>query len=161
MKHLYIRLLSFLVAITGILYLTSCDKLDDNGPFCGYWLLTDIEGPDGALGEPSKNNDVHVNTDIIDVNSQNVVTISVRNELLVIHDMARPGFYFCTFTRDSHSLQLLSVYYNDGSNDSLIHFEDIPASYYVPADGHYDIVNLDSKSMILAYDNLTLTFKKN
>lgn len=156
-SHLYL----LLAVLIGMLTFSSCDKMDDNGPFYGYWLLTDVEGPDGPLGTAPENGTETVNTDLIDFNMPRTITWGVRNELIVIHEINQADYYFFTFTRTDKELQLREAYFNDGSNDKLIPFTEVPAKYYVPADGHFDVVNLDGNGMTLKYDDLTLKLKKN
>lgn len=156
-SHLYL----LLAVMIGALTMTSCDKLDDNGTFYGYWLLTYVEGPDGPIGTAPELGTETVNTDLIEFNMPRTITWGVRNELIVLHEITKADYYFFTFTRDEHNLQLREAYYNDGSNDTKIEFSEVPEKYYVPADGHYDVISLDSKGMVLRAGELTLTFKNN
>lgn len=156
-SHLY---LLFAVMI-GALTMTSCDKLDDNGTFYGYWLLTDVEGPDGPIGTVPELGTETVNTDLIEFNMPRTITWGVRNELIVVHEIGKGDYYFFTFTCNERTLQLHEAYHNDGSNDTKVDFSEIPAEYYVPTDGHYDVISLDSKGMVLRAGELTLTFKNN
>lgn len=161
MKNIFSRILLTLLVLVSVLSLPSCDKFDDNGPFYGYWLITDIEGPDGPLGTAPEHGSTTINTDQIPVNTDKTVTWAVRNELIMMHDFDSSDYYFFTFRRDAKNLQLLEGWYNDGSNDTLIPFSEVPEHFYVPADGHYDVVNLDNKGMVLRTAELTLSFKKN
>lgn len=161
MKISISRIYLLLAVLIGMLTFSSCDKMDDNGPFYGYWLLTDVEGPDGPLGTAPENGTETVNTDLIDFNMPRTITWGVRNELIVIHEINQADYYFFTFTRTDKELQLREAYHNDGSNDKLIEFSEVPEKYFVPADGHYDVVNLDGNGMTLKYDDLTLKLKKN
>lgn len=161
MKISISRIYLLLAVLIGMLTFSSCDKMDDNGPFYGYWLLTDVEGPDGPLGTAPENGTETVNTDLIDFNMPRTITWGVRNELIVIHEINQADYYFFTFTRTDKELQLREAYFNDGSNDKLIEFSEVPEKYFVPADGHFDVVNLDGNGMTLKYDDLTLKLKKN
>lgn len=161
MKTLFTRLYMLLAIVFGTLGITSCDKMDDNGVFYGYWLLTDAVGPDGSLEAVPEQGTTSVNTELIDFNMSHAITWAVRNELIMLRDYKKSDYYFFTFTRDTNSLQLNSAFYNDGSNDKKVEFSEIPAEYYIPADGRYSILTLDNKSLVLKTDNVTLTFKKN
>lgn len=161
MKASFYRIYLLLAVIIGALTMASCDKMDDNGPFYGYWVLTDVDGPDGPLGTAPEQGSTTVNTDLIDFNMPRTVTWGVRNELIVLHEINQADYYFFTFSRTDKELQLHEVYHNDGSNDKKISFSEIPTKYYIPADGHFDVVNLDSKGMVLRTGDLTLTFKNN
>lgn len=161
MKNIFFRVLLVLIVLVGAMSFTSCDKFDDNGPFYGYWLITDIEGPDGPLGIASELGSATINTDQIHVNTDKTIIWAVRNELIMMHDFDSSNYYFFTFRRDATSLQLLEGWYNDGSNDTLIPFSEVPEYFYVPADGHYDVIDLDKKGMVLRCAELILSFKKN
>lgn len=161
MKISISRIYLLLAVLIGMLTFSSCDKMDDNGPFYGYWLLTDVEGPDGPLGTAPEQGSTTVNTDLIDFNMPRTVTWGVRNELIVLHEINQADYYFFTFSRTDKELQLREAYFNDGSNDKLIEFSEVPEKYFVPADGHFDVVNLDGNGMTLKYDDLTLKLKKN
>lgn len=161
MKNILARLFFPIFAVVGLISLASCDKFDDNGPFYGYWLITDIEGPEGPLGVAPELGSSTINTDQIPVNTENTITWAVRNELIMMHDFHSSDYYFFTFRRDATTLQLLEGWYNDGSNDTSIPFTDVPEHFYVPADGHYDVVKLDGKGMELRTSELTIVFKKN
>lgn len=160
MKSIFSRILLVLLVMVSVLSLPSCDKFDDNGPFYGYWLITDIDSPEGPLGTAPELGSSTVNTDQIAINTDKTITWAVRNELIMMHDFNSPDYYFFTFHRDATSLQLLEAWYNDGSNDTLIPFSDVPEHFYVPSDGHYDVVKLDGKGMVLRTSDLTLVFKK-
>lgn len=162
MKHIFSRLILLFFAITGAASFSSCDKFDDNGPFYGYWLITDVNGPDGPLGTASKQElTTVVNTNLININTEKAITWAVRNELIMMHEFGTPGYYFFTFRRDVSTLQLLEAWHNDGSNDTPTPLADVPEQFYVPADGHYTIVRLDGKGMELRASDFTLSFKKN
>lgn len=134
------------IFITGILTLNSlsCDRMDDNGPFEGYWHLVDCEGETAVLDPKSD------------------ITWGVRNELIQMQDL-RTGaiYYFCTFKRTKHLLELLEVFENDGTNDTKIDFSKIPEKYHVPADGRFEIVTLNGHELMLRSPQGTLRFKKN
>lgn len=161
MKHFFSRLFIFISVLTGVFAFDACDKLDDNGPFYAYWLLTDAEGPDGPLSQRPELGVPGVNNDNIEVNFAKNITWAVRNELIMLRDYQKSDYYFFTFTRDAHSLQLNSAFHNDGSNDKKIEFSEVPAEFFIPADGHFDVVTLDAKSMVLRAGEITLTFKRN
>lgn len=161
MKTLITRLYMIIAIVIGTMSVVSCDKMDDNGPFYGYWLLTDAVGPDGPLSPAPEEGTQFVNNDVIDINMNRVVTWGVRNELIMIRDYKKSDYYFFTFTRDANTLQLIAAYHNDGSNDTQIEFADIPAELFIPHNGRFSILTLDNKSLVLKADDITLTFKKN
>lgn len=161
MKTLFTRLYILFVIVVSALSIVSCDKMDDNGVFYGYWLLTDAAGPEGSLEVAPEQGTTSVNTELIDFNMSRTITWGVRNELIVVHEIGKGDYYFFTFTCNERTLQLHEAYHNDGSNDTKVDFSEIPAEYYVPADGHYDVISLDSKGMMLRAGELTLTFKNN
>lgn len=159
MKIFISRLYILLAIMASTLTFSACDKMDDNGVFYGYWLLTDAAGPEGSLEAAPELGTPTVNTEVIDFNMSRTITWGVRNELIVLHEVGKLDYYFFTFTRDEHSLQLYEAFYNDGSNDKKVDLSEIPAHYYIPADGRFQIERLDSKAMVLKYDDVTLTFK--
>lgn len=159
MKHLLSRILLALCTVLGATSLTSCDKMDDNGPFYGYWILTRVDGPEGCIGTLPVQGTASAETD--EPLLARTITWGVRNELLQLHDMREVDFYYFTFTRTDKELQLNAAFYNDGSNDTAIHFDEVPEKFFVPADGHYRIKDLDGEAMVLEGGDLTLTFKKN
>lgn len=159
MKISLSRIFLLLAIMIGTMTFTSCDKMDDNGPFYGYWLLTNVEGPDGPIGTAPEKGSETVNTDLIDFNMPRTITWAVRNELIVFHEINQSDYYFFTFTRDEHNLQLHKAYHNDGSKDKLIEFSEVPEKFYVPADGHYDVVSLGGKGLVLRAGELGLTLK--
>lgn len=159
MKISFSHIYFLLAVLIGSLSIASCDKMDDNGPFYGYWLLTDVEGPEGPIGTAPEKGSTTVNTDLIDFNMPRTITWGVRNELIVIHEINQADYYFFTFTRTDKELQLREAYHNDGSKDKLIEFSEVPEKFYVPADGHYDVVNLDGNGMTLRSGSLGLTLK--
>lgn len=161
MKFLITRLYILLAIVVSALSITSCDKMDDNGVFYGYWLLTDAAGPEGSLETAPEQGTPSVNTEVIDFNMSRTITWGVRNELIVVHEIGKLDYYFFTFTRDELTLQLREAFYNDGSNDTKIELSEIPAHFYIPADGLYRIINLDGDGMALKYGDVTLTFKSN
>lgn len=161
MKIFITRLYFLLAIMAGTLSFCSCDKMDDNGVFYGYWLLTDAAGPEGSLEAAPELGTPTVNTEHIDFNMSRTITWGVRNELIVLHEIGQLDYYFFTFTRDEHTLQLHEAYYNDGSNDTKTELSEIPAYFYIPADGKFQIVRLDNDGMVLKYGDTTLTFKNN
>lgn len=138
MKHI----LYTLFALTLMLFATSCDRMDDNGTFEGYWHLTECEGAALTPG-----------TDI---------AWGVRNELIQFNDLRGPlSYYYATFRRTDHELQFLELCVNDGTNDTPITFDEVPEKFHIPADGRFDIITLNNHEMVLKADNVTLRFKKN
>lgn len=161
MKKFISHVLFLFAACASLLSLGACDKLDDNGDFYAYWVLTNAENANGPLGERPELGLPGVDNDNVEVNLDKNITWAVRNELIMLRDYQKSDYYFFTFTRDAHSLQFTSAFHNDGSNDTKIDFTEVPAEFLIPADGRFDIVTLDSKSMVLRADEVTLTFKRN
>lgn len=157
---LYITL--FVATITG---LAGCDKMDDNGPFEGYWLLMDYDGYDGnRIGDISAESLVTEGGNLItDIETQTAKTITwgVRNQLIQISNLNNRVRYFCHFSRNYHELILLDAYANDGSNDTKIEFSEMAEYLCIPDDGKFEIVSLTNKQMVLKADSVTMTFKKN
>lgn len=138
-----IRFIILFSTIVATLLPLSCDRMDDNGPFEGYWILVEREG----YGEP--------------LSTKSYITWGVRNELVQVVDTREAKYYYMTFKRTPQSLDLDQVSANDGSKDVLIDFKDIPAKFCIPDDGHFDIVTLNSREMVLRSSKATLRFKKN
>lgn len=161
-----IRHLLTLLLLLPLSLLTSCDKMDDNGIFEGCWLLLDYEGYEG--NRPTADPDTQtlvieggpLLTDI-PTNTQEIITWSVRNQLMQLRNQTKGTQYYCHFTRTDHDLTLTDAFYNDGSNDTRIELTDMPAHFCIPADGHFDIASLTSKELILKSGSVTLTFKRN
>lgn len=156
-SHIFLLFATFV----GLLSLGSCDKLDDNGDFYAYWLLTDAEDANGPIGERPELGLPGVDNDNVVVNLDKNITWAVRNELIMLRNYQKSDYYFFTFTRDAHTLQLTSAFHNDGSNDTKIDFTEVPAEFFIPADGRFDVITLDGKSMVLRAGDVTLTFKRN
>lgn len=166
MRHYIITL--FLI-LTQALFL-ACDKMDDNGPFEGNWLLTNCSAYPEADNTEEKTfvyeKEGKWQTDI-SVNIPYVIVWSVRNELIQVRNFQNSNYYFFTFTRTAHELQLEKAFFNDGSNDTLIADysnaanNNVPQDLFIPIDGRFSIEVLDSKQMVLEGGGITLTFKKN
>lgn len=161
-KILYLPLL-----VLAMLSIGGCDKLDDNGPFEGYWLLLDTEGYDGNrvtdhTGQTLVTEGGHLSTDI-DTQLQQTIVWCVRNELIEIHNLnqSTTSFYFCHFLRTTTNLTLTEVFHNDGSNDTKVDFTDMPENLCIPADGKFEVLSLTNKEMSLKANGVTLKFKKN
>lgn len=153
------------ILILAALSFGSCDKLDDNGPFEGYWVLLDYEGYEGnKVGDISSETTIpdggHLVTDF-PTNTHQTIIWCVRNSLIEMRSLSTTDFYFMRFTRTDKELVITEVFYNDGSNDKAIQRSDIPEIFCIPADGHFAILQLDAKGMILQGEAATLTFKKN
>lgn len=160
--HLFLYVV---LAVFSLFSLTACDKMDENGPFEGYWLLMDYDGydgnrcPEGTMHTPITEGGNYP-TDIPTATQQTIVW-GVRNELIEIRNFAYPDHYFCHFTRNASELQLTDLFRNDGSNDTRIELSEAPAEFCIPADGRFIIVQLDNKHLQLKAEGITLTFKKN
>lgn len=159
-KYIYIPLL-----VLATLSLCCCDKLDDNGPFEGYWVLIDTEGYEGNKAQDISNASLipeggHIITDF-PTNTHQTIIWSVRNELIEMRSLSTTDFYFMRFTRTNKELIITEAYYNDGSNDTAITLSQIPEIFCIPDDGHFNILLLDNKGMKLMSSAVTLTFKKN
>lgn len=161
MKSIISRIFFFCAVVMCLVTVMSCDKHDDNGPFYGNWLLTDVIGPDGPMSAAPETGFSEVNTDKIEINVDKIVSWAVRNDLIMMRNYEGVDFYFFTFTRDAKAIQFHGAFYNDGSNDKKIEFSEVPAKYRVPADGHFDVVSMDRKGMVLRTGDITLKFKKN
>lgn len=142
---LYIFIVVAYIFVGGAVALLpcSCDRMDDNGRFEGYWHLVEREGSE------------------ILANDKADITWGVRNELIQIDDLREKDLYYCTFTRSEHHLQLLSAFKNDGSNDTEIAFSSFPAKFCIPEDGEFEVVELNAHEMKLRSPKGTLRFKKN
>lgn len=161
MKTFIYHISLLFAAFAALLSVSSCDKVDDNGDFYAYWLLTDATDGNGPLGERPDQGVAGIDNDNLEMNLDKNITWAVRNELIMLRDYQHSDYYFFTFTRDAHSLQLTAAFHNDGSNDTKIEFADVPPEFFIPTDGHFEIVTLDSKSMVLHAGDVTLTFKRN
>lgn len=161
-SHISLYIIGLLTSIVGI---TSCDKMDDNGPFEGYWLLMDYDGYDGnRAGDLSSESLVTEGGQLMqDLGAQTkeVITWSVRNQLIQIRNQTLGVQHYCHFSRTAHELTLLDAYFNDGSNDTKMELTEMPENLCIPADGKFDIVSLTSKTMVLKAGNVTMTFRKN
>ena len=96
MRHYIITL--FLI-LTQALFL-ACDKMDDNGPFEGNWLLTNCSAYPEADNTEEKTfvyeKEGKWQTDI-SVNTPYVIVWSVRNELIQVRNFQNSNYYFFTF----------------------------------------------------------------
>lgn len=143
----------------------SCDKLDDNGPFEGYWVLLDYEGYEGnkagdTYSETTIPEGGHLVTDF-PTNTHQTIIWCVRNSLIEMRSLSTTDFYFMRFTRTDKELTITEVFYNDGSNDKAIDRSEIPEIFCIPANGRFSIRQLDGKGMTLESEDVTLKFKKN
>lgn len=162
MKKIKSLLYILLTAITMAFAFSSCDKVDENGDFGGFWLLSSATTPEETLTWSGDNYDI---------------TWGVRNNLIQLHYLVNPAVtYNFTFTRTENSLQFEQGWFNDGSNDFPISISTmeynttaadgtilphaIPAVYRVPLGGHFDIVSFSSKEMVLRAGDAVYTFKK-
>lgn len=139
MKNILYIFIACLVMLTSF----SCDRMDDNGPFEGYWHLVSCEGGTSSLAP---------NSDI---------TWGVRNELIQMNDLRGSLYYYCTFRRTDHQLELLEAFENDGTNDTKIELSMIPAQFWIPDNGKFEIIELNSHRMVIKSPKATLHFKKN
>lgn len=166
-NHIFTALLFILMQTLFL----ACDKMDDNGPFEGNWLLTYCsaypESDNTATHSPVNEEGGQWQTDI-SVNTPYVIVWSVRNELIQVRNFQTSNYYYFTFTRTDHDLQLEKAFFNDGSNDTLVADysnaavgDGLPQDLFIPADGHFTIVTLDSRQMVLEGGGVTLLFKKN
>lgn len=155
---------SIFIATICAIGLLSCDKMDDNGPFEGYWLLTERDGYQEADFDPNTRIPVteggHTPSDI-QVTTSDYITWGVRNNLIQMRNLQKGVFFYYTFTRTDNDLNLTSAYQNDGTNDTKLEFGEIPAEFCIPADGHFSIVSLTRSEMILQSGDIKLKFKKN
>lgn len=161
-SHLFIYIALFVASLT---IFAGCDKMDDNGPFEGYWVLMEYDGYDGnQAGDLSTETLITEGGDLInDLGAQTSenITWGVRNQLLLIRNQTLYNQYFCHFTRNAHELVILDAYANDGSNDTKIGLSELPENLCIPADGKFAIVTLTKKKMVLKANGVTMTFKKN
>lgn len=159
------NILYILFALITMMGLTSCDKMDDNGPFEGCWLLLDYEGYEGnkPVNPESQKLVTEGGTLLTDlpVNTQEIITWSVRNQLIQIRNQSKGTQYYFHFTRTDRSLLLTDAFYNDGSQDTKIELTELPPHFCIPADGHFDVPTLTSTTMVLKAGEVTMTFKKN
>lgn len=154
----------FTIIFAGLFGLTSCDEMDQNGAFEGYWLLTEREGyeePKNDGVRPTTLPEGGTSATDIQINTSEIITWGVRNDLIAVRNLRQDVQYYFTFTRSEKELQLHDAYQNDGSNDTKLNFEDLPANFCIPTDGRFDIISLDSKGMVLKGQVYTLHFKKN
>lgn len=162
LSHIYLYIIALLTTIAGV---TSCDKLDDNGPFEGYWLLMDYDGYDGNRVEDLSTETLVTEGGYLinDLGAQTkeVITWSVRNQLIQIRNQTRNWQYHCRFSRTAHELTLIDAYFNDGSNDTKVEFTEMAENLCIPADGKFEVISLTRKAMVLKAGTVTITFKKN
>lgn len=128
------------------LLVAACNKMDDNGPFEGQWVLTSVEG----------------SAEFADASVLPPLVWGVRNELIQMSHRASSNFLYARFERNDARLVLTEIYENDGSNDVRVtDYAAIPAGFLVPDDGKYQIIRLDDHRMQLKAGELVLDFKKN
>lgn len=154
----------FAIIFAGLFGLASCDEMDQNGAFEGYWLLTEREGyeePENDGARPTTIPEGGSAYTDIETEISDVITWGVRNDLIVITRMPSTEQYYFTFTRNEKELQLHEAFFNDGSNDTKVEFADLPKYFCIPSDGHFDIISLNGKKMVLKSNNITLVFKNN
>lgn len=161
-SHISLYIIGLLASLVSF---ASCDKMDDNGPFEGYWLLMDYDGYDGNRVEDLSTETLVTEGGYLinDLGAQTkeVITWSVRNQLIQIRNQTLGTQYYCHFSRTTCELTLLDAYFNDGSNDTKVEFTEMAENLCIPADGKFEVISLTRKAMVLKAGTVTITFKKN
>ena len=133
-------ILKFLVVSALLLFMASCDKVEDNGNFAGQWQLTEWKHlPDGKV--------------VADKYSR--IFYSVQLDLMEFRGSGNS--YLSRFRRTADSLFIGTVYH--GPKDDIVGCEEL-APYGVPSDGSFAIEKLSKQALVLRTDTAQLTFRK-
>ena len=131
----------FTLSMLLILPFVSCDKVDDNGDFGGFWRFEDASAPESAhdavLPAPQS------------------LTWGVRCEVIQVRrlfgatDEKSGAIYYFTFVRTSDVLQLTEAFRSDGSHDFPVSFSELPEDMAIPDDGRLLIRKLSRSTLIV------------
>ena len=143
----------FTLSMLLILPLVSCDKVDDNGDFGGFWRFEDASAPESAhdavLPAPQS------------------LTWGVRCEVIQVRrlfgatDEKSGAIYYFTFVRTSDVLQLTEAFRSDGSHDFPVSFSEFPEDMAIPDDGRLLIRKLSRSTLIVeGKDSVVMRFRK-
>ena len=143
----------FILSMLLILPFVSCDKVDDNGDFGGFWRFEDASAPESAhdavLPAPQS------------------LTWGVRCEVIQVRrlfgatDEKSGAIYYFTFVRTSDVLQLTEAFRSDGSHDFPVSFSELPEDMAIPDDGRLLIRKLSRSTLIVeGKDSVVMRFRK-
>ena len=143
----------FPLSLLLVLPFMSCDKVDDNGDFGGFWRFEDASAPESAhdavLPAPQS------------------LTWGVRCEVIQVRrlfgatDEKSGAIYYFTFVRTSDVLQLTEAYRSDGSHDFPVSFSELPEDMAIPDDGRLLIRKLSRSTLIVeGKDSVVMRFRK-
>ena len=143
----------FTLSMLLILPFVSCDKVDDNGDFGGFWRFEDASAPESAhdavLPAPQS------------------LTWGVRCEVIQVRrlfgatDEMSGAIYYFTFVRTSDVLQLTEAFRSDGSHDFPVSFSELPEDMAIPDDGRLLIRKLSRSTLIVeGKDSVVMRFRK-
>ena len=143
----------FTLSMLLILPFVSCDMVDDNGDFGGFWRFEDASAPESAhdavLPAPQS------------------LTWGVRCEVIQVRrlfgatDEKSGAIYYFTFVRTSDVLQLTEAFRSDGSHDFPVSFSELPEDMAIPDDGRLLIRKLSRSTLIVeGKDSVVMRFRK-
>ena len=143
----------FTLSMLLILPFVSCDKVDDNGDFGGFWRFEDASAPESAhdavLPAPQS------------------LTWGVRCEVIQVRrlfgatDEKSGAIYYFTLVRRSDVLQLTEAFRSDGSHDFPVSFSELPEDMAIPDDGRLLIRKLSRSTLIVeGKDSVVMRFRK-
>ena len=142
----------FTLSMLLILPFVSCDKVDDNGDFGGFWRLEDASAPES----------VHAV-----LPAPHSLTWGVRCEVIQVRrlfgttDEKSGAIYYFTFVRTSDVLQLAEAFRSDGSHDFPVSFSELPEDMAIPDDGRLLIRKLSRSTLIVeGKDSVVMRFRK-
>ena len=142
----------FTLSMLLILPFVSCDKVDDNGDFGGFWRLEDASAPES----------VHAV-----LPAPHSLTWGVRCEVIQVRrlfgatDEKSGAIYYFTFVRTSDVLQLAEAFRSDGSHDVPVAFSELPEDMAVPDDGRLKILKLSRSTLVVEGKHATvMRFRK-
>lgn len=142
----------FPLSMLLILPFMSCDKVDDNGDFGGFWRFEDASAPES----------VHAV-----LPAPHSLTWGVRCEVIQVRrlfgatDEKSGAIYYFTFVRTSDVLQLTEAFRSDGSHDFPVSFSELPEDMAIPDDGRLLIRKLSRSTLIVeGKDSVVMRFRK-
>ena len=143
----------FTLSMLLILPFVSCDKVDDNGDFGGFWRFEDASAPESAH-------------DAV-LPAPHSLTWGVRCEVIQVRrlfgatDEKSGAIYYFTFVRTSDVLQLAEAFRSDGSHDFPVSFSELPEDMAIPDDGRLLIRKLSRSTLIVeGKDSVVMRFRK-
>lgn len=133
---------NIIVAISAILSINSCDKLDCNGDLDGMWQMTQWkEKKTGNIRATNEDN----------------IYYHVKLELMKMQKIGYPYVYLTTFHYTKDSIYIDKVY--SQPFDSICTYDSL-ACFGVTNEGSFQINSLNSKHMELENDLYILNFRK-